>query len=370
MSVNYKQMISSKWHYFLKNKHKYRIAEFIDYNSDCEYDKYLDISRDYVMSVHTDISNSTEYLILRVYLEKLINKYGVGKIEIENIKNCSKADIIYVAKLIIDKYITSPSERCIHENILIDLNESPLITTNFSLDNYNIVKLDKVNKFILGYLSENITPTYFGNFVETIIGKIYREENLFPVSLNSTILNQNEIVYAYNKITNSPIEYESLIRYNRYEYKSIYHYLAFYSFIKSIDKHSKNYIDFFNSYLKLIDKLDNVNTINDLDEYAKTLYNENIMKKYFKNTEYQFEIRRDNLHGFIDFYNRDMNTIIDIKTSKRILSHNDNDKEVDLSDWFKQLDIYNYCLNETAKTYIIFNPLTNYLYMWNYDENK
>ena len=38
------------------------------------------------MSVHTDISNSTEYLILRVYLEKLMNKYGVGKIEIENIK--------------------------------------------------------------------------------------------------------------------------------------------------------------------------------------------------------------------------------------------------------------------------------------------
>lgn len=64
-----------------------------------------------------------------------------------------------------------------------------------------------------------------------------------------------------------------------------------------------------------------------------------------------------------------MNAIIDIKTSKRILSHNDDDKEVDLSlsDWFKQLDIYNYCLNETAKTYIIFNPLTNYLYIWNYE---
>ena len=351
----------SKWNPLIKKTSIYMsISNYINEN----YDYFDDLS--YTLGSKYTI----EYIVLCYLRSELI--------PIENYRPDFEFNYEILEEDFIDeiKKIHSPSKRSIYEYLLNELGLESTIEDIKNLNNITFKQID-INRVLLWDLSENIDPAYFGTFIEAIIAFTFNQQQNFSINLIdsnlklSKIITKEELISIYNKIIKSDSiqEIDVNINYNRFQHISFYHYLAFYSFIGMFYQKEDNYIEFYHSYFRLITKLNSESTLSQLDKFCQDIFNNKLLNSYFKKAKYQHEVIKLNqhlkseLHGYMDFYNENEN-IIDIKTSKRSLL---NSKQVDdtLKTWFKQITIYDYCLeNVDIKKYIIFNPLSGYICEW------
>lgn len=225
----------------------------------------------------------------------------------------------------------------------------------FTYDEYEDLKLD-IDNFIIQILKWNINPTYFGLFIEQVIAYALGGHIQNP-NLKHTF-EQNELFkinMLFSKITKNINWYENFYYSNNC--KSVYHYFAFLALISNLE-------DYLDSYNLLIERLD-TNFINkELEKYLQNLHNNQEIVSLFnlKNRiEYQKEVEKDNIHGYIDIINTE--SIIDIKAYNNVLK-NINENSSTIIRWYFQIYLYDYCMNSDKKKYIIFNPISNIIRIW------
>ena len=142
--------------------------------------------------------------------------------------------------------------------------------------------------------------------------------------------------------------------------KSVYHYFAFSALISNSE-------EFLNSYEILIERLDADFIQKEIEKYSEKLYtNQKIIELFNLNhrMEYQKEVQKDKMHGYIDIFTK--TSIIDIKAYSNTLK-NINEISSIINQWYFQIYLYDYCLDqddEDLKNYIVFNPLSNIIRIW------
>lgn len=256
------------------------------------------------------------------------------------------------------------------------------IKIEFDYNNYIDDKL-MIDNFIIHILKWNINPIYFGHFIEMVLSNSFigfvEETKIKPTFDQLYYLNT-----LFSKITLKNKWYNEF--YYSINCKSVYHYLAFLSLIKSIglDKNRENKPEsnmdekselqmeknielFTEDYLKLIEKLESKFIQKEIENYLYNLYLNPKIIKYFNlsnRISYQKKVQSDLISGYIDFYSND--SIIDIKASSTNLqSINENNNNI--TTWYFQIYLYEQTLNENErKKYIVFNPISNILRIWNH----
>ena len=263
----------------------------------------------------------------------------------------------------------------------LDLQNSE-IKIKFDYNNYIDDKLT-IDNFIVHILKWNINPIYFGHFIELVLSNSFiglvEETKIKPTFDQLYYLNT-----LFSEITLKNRWYNEF--YYSINCKSVYHYLAFLSLIKSVslDKNrddkpesnmnekselqmEKNIELFTKDYLKLIEKLESKFIQKEIENYLYNLYLDPKIIKHFNlsnRISYQKRVQSDLISGYIDFYSND--SIIDIKASSvNLQSINENNNNI--ITWYFQIYLYEQFLNENErKKYIVFNPISNILRVWNH----
>lgn len=295
-------------------------------------------------------NNEVVFLALLAHLKKM-DKGEICKI---------RGDKNYCIKNIYEevKKITQPSLRSKYEIILEELMLDPIIPKNFEIFKCKWCKIDLPSSVLID-LKNGILEKYFGSYVEKLLAfaLLNHVEEVNEVKYkNNLYSNELDYVYLKNKVLKQNfINTEE----NKLEkFKSIYHYVAFITYLEQIEK-NKNIVLLTDSYLKLVARL-NTYMIDFLDNYIQKFKESDIDKIFGNNLEYQKEIRKDDLHGFMDFNNDE--TVIEIKTSSKNLI--ENEFTIEMKNWFKQLEIYNYMCENKYNKYVIFNPISNIICVW------
>lgn len=235
---------------------------------------------------------------------------------------------------------------------------------SFDYNQYKDHKID-IDNFIIHILKWNINPTFFGIFIEQVIayalgGHIQNTNSIHIFKKQSFVFNQHELFKIntmFSKITKNIIWCENF--YYNSNCKSIYHYFAFLSLISNL-----NFEEYIDSYLLLIERLDTDFIQKELKTYLQNLYNNQQIILLFeldKQIEYQKEVNINNIHGYIDIVTP--NSIIDIKAYNNILK-NSNENSSTIIQWYFQIYLYDFCLDDEKNNYIVFNPITNIIRIW------